>query len=52
MALRLWNDLRASAGLPEWRAVGLEVLDRETLRSRGDRVQIPPALVLGEVKPL
>jgi hypothetical protein len=52
MALRLWNDHRASAGLPEWQAVGLEVLDRETLRSRGDRAQIPRALVVGEVKPL
>lgn len=52
MALRLWHDHRPSAGLPDWRAVGLEVLDRDTLRSRGDRGLIPSALVLGEVRPL
>jgi hypothetical protein len=52
MALRLWRDHRASAGLPDWHAVGLEVLDRDTVRSRGERGQIPPALVLGEVRPL
>lgn len=52
MALRLWHDHRPSAGLPDWHVVGLEVLDRETLRARGDRGLIPPALVLGEVRPL
>jgi hypothetical protein len=52
MALRLWHDHRESTRLPEWHVVGLEVLDRETLRSRGDRGLIPPALVLGEVRPL
>ncbi len=54
LALRLWADHRASAGLPEWRAVGLEVLDRGTLRERGERGDglIPQTLVLGEVRPL
>ncbi|MFZ5871562.1 MAG: hypothetical protein ACOYXW_13695 [Actinomycetota bacterium] len=52
MALRLWGEHRDSAGLPDWHVVGLEVLDRSTLRERGDRGLIPPALVLGEVRPL
>ena len=52
MALRLWHEHRESAGLPDWHVVGLEVLDRATLRERGDRGVIPPALVLGEVRPL
>jgi hypothetical protein len=52
MALRLWHDHRASAGLPDWHVAGLEVLNRETLRARGERGLIPPALVLGEVRPL
>jgi hypothetical protein len=52
MALRLWRDHRGSAGLPDWQAVGLEVLDRDTLRSRGDRGPVPAAVVPGEVRPL
>ncbi|MFP5336282.1 MAG: hypothetical protein ACLGIV_13320 [Actinomycetes bacterium] len=52
MALRLWHEHRVSAGLPDWHVVGLEVLDRATLRERGDRGAISPALVLGEVRPL
>ncbi len=35
LALRLWGEHRYTAGLPGWRAVGLEVLDRETFRERG-----------------
>jgi hypothetical protein len=30
LALRLWGEHRASAELPPWRVVGLEVVDRET----------------------
>lgn len=55
MALRLWADHRASAGLPDWHAVGLEVLDRGTVHERGERREhslIPATLVLGEVRPL
>lgn len=55
MALRLWADHRESAGLPPWRAVGLEVLERATVHQRGERNElslIPPPLVLGEVRPL
>ena len=52
MALRFWNDHRDSAGLPEWRVVGLEVLDRETLLSRGERGLVAAAGELGDVRPL
>ncbi len=34
MALRLWGEHRITAGLPDWSIVGLEVLDRETYRTR------------------
>lgn len=34
LALRLWNEHRDSAGLPEWEVVGLEVLERDTLQHR------------------
>lgn len=34
LALRLWNEHRSSAGLPPWRVVGLEVIDRETYQAR------------------
>ena len=52
MALRIWPENRDSAGLPDWRVVGLEVLDRGTLRERSERGLVPPSLVLGEVRPL
>jgi hypothetical protein len=52
MALRLWADHRDSAGLPPWTVVGLEVLDRGTVRERGARGLVAPALVLGDVRPL
>lgn len=52
MALRIWSEHRDSAGLPDWRIAGLEVLDRDTLRERSDRGLVPPAVVLGEVRPL
>lgn len=35
MAMRVWNEHRASAGLPVWEVVGLEVLERETFQRRG-----------------
>jgi hypothetical protein len=36
MANKLWSEHRESAGLPCWNVVGLEVVDRDTLRRRGD----------------
>ena len=35
LALRVWNEHRASAGLPRWEVVGLEVLERSVFLSRG-----------------
>jgi hypothetical protein len=35
LALRLWGEHRLSCHLPAWRVVGLEVLDRDTVRARG-----------------
>ena len=35
LALRVWNEHRASAGLPRWEVVGLEVLERHVFLSRG-----------------
>lgn len=34
LALRLWNEHRASCGLPDWEVVGLEVLERDTFQQR------------------
>ncbi len=42
LALRLWEEHRGSAGLPQWRVVGVEVIDRETFRRRG--LVVAPAL--------
>ena len=36
MALRVWHEHRATAGLPRWEVVGLEILERGTLSSRRD----------------
>ncbi len=35
LALRLWGEYRASAQLPRWEVLGLEVLERETFHQRG-----------------
>jgi hypothetical protein len=50
-ALRMWHDHHASAKLPDWRVVGLEVLDRVTARLRRDRFDEPQIRVLGEIRP-
>lgn len=49
LGLRMWAEHRRTADLPGWRAVGIEVVDRETLRARGDRT--PPPAALGDVRP-
>ena len=46
LALRLWDDHRASAGLPEWAVVGVEVVDRETFHRRG-RVPLAQMSLVG-----
>ena len=51
LALRLWGEHRSSAGLPTWRVIGLEVLDRESFRQRGSG-DVGSALVeAGSVRP-
>lgn len=51
LALRIWGDHRASCGLPAWRVVGVEVIDRGTVHARGaDRPQTP--LISAGVGPL
>lgn len=50
-ALRMWSDHKASARLPAWRVVGLEVLDRETARRQWDASDRPRVQVLGEIRP-
>lgn len=52
MALRLWNEHRGSASLPDWQVVGLEVVDRETLVSRGERGLVPASAEIGDLRPL
>jgi hypothetical protein len=44
LALRLWEDHRVSAGLPEWYVVGLEVVNRATFRRRGRAALTPLSL--------
>ncbi len=51
LALRLWGDHRASAHLPDWRVVGLEVLDRATMLARGEEHTTSPLVAAG-VRPL
>jgi hypothetical protein len=34
LALRIWDQHRQVAGLPQWEVVGLEVLERHVLKSR------------------
>ena len=36
LALRLWGEHRETSGLSDWSVIGLEVVDRDTHRSRGD----------------
>jgi hypothetical protein len=50
LALRVWNEHRASAGLPRWEVVGLEVLERGLFLSRG--VEYDVMVDLHDVTPL
>ncbi|WP_432494187.1 hypothetical protein [Kineococcus gypseus] len=44
MAVRLWPEHRASAGLPAWAVVGVEVVDRGTVEHRAAHRQRVPLL--------
>lgn len=35
LALRLWGEHRATAGLPPWHVLGVEVVDRQVFQRRG-----------------
>jgi hypothetical protein len=45
LALRLWNEHRSSADLPDWQIVGLEVVAEETYRLRETPAPRDTALV-------
>ena len=45
LATRLWNEHRDSAGLPDWRVVGVEVIDQDTFRRRARAEHAEPGLV-------
>lgn len=48
VALRLWGEHRATAKLPPWEIVGLEVIDRETYHQRlAEGYGPPPAAPVG-----
>ena len=49
LALSLWPEHRASAGLPRWHVVGLEILERAIYRSR--RAEPHRPLVIDGVAP-
>lgn len=52
IAVLLWDEHAASAQLPPWRVVGVEVVDRETFHRRGRYVHEQPGLVAaGRVLP-
>ncbi|MBM3689182.1 MAG: hypothetical protein FJW80_05935 [Actinobacteria bacterium] len=53
LALRLWDEHRDSASLPDWAVVGVEIVDRETFHRRGRVSGHGPGLVAaGGVSPL
>ena len=51
-ALRMWPEHLRSAGLPPWRVVGLEVVDRDTARRRWETSSMQPVSTLGEIRAL
>jgi hypothetical protein len=51
LALRLWGEHRATAQLPPWEIVGLEVVDRSTYHQRIASGFAEPPAFLGGVHP-
>jgi hypothetical protein len=52
LALRLWGEHRRTAGLPPWRVIGLEVIDRRTWQRRAGARSLGHRLTpAGEVSP-
>ncbi|WP_432487818.1 hypothetical protein [Kineococcus sp. SYSU DK018] len=52
MAVRLWPEHRASAGLPAWDVVGVEVVDRATVEHRAAQRQRGPLRVPRRTRPV
>ncbi|MGH3366520.1 MAG: hypothetical protein ACRDOY_04900 [Nocardioidaceae bacterium] len=50
LALRVWNEHRASCGLPQWEVVGLEVLERDTFQRRA-HLRTPGAMGISGAPP-
>ena len=48
LALRLWGEHRASADLPPWKVVGLEVVDESVFRERDNA---EPVMAVGAWRP-
>ena len=46
LALSLWAEHQDRCGLPDWRVVGVEVVDRDMFHRRG-RVNAPPMSLVG-----
>jgi hypothetical protein len=51
LALRLWGEHRTTADLPQWRVVGLEVVDRGTFQQRAMDTPAPALVPAGGVRP-
>lgn len=51
-ALALWREHAPSTGLPPWRVVGLEVVDRDTARRRWSTDTNLQVVSLGEIRPM
>ena len=51
-ALKLWQEHEESAGLPPWKVVGLEVVDRDTARRRWSTELNLSVASLGEIRPM
>lgn len=45
LASRLWDEHAASAALPAWEVVGVEVIDRETFHQRARSASLRPDLL-------
>lgn len=45
LAVLLWDEHVASAQLPPWRVVGVEVIDRDTFHRRGRQLHEHPSLI-------
>ncbi len=52
LALRMWAEHQHTAGLPDWKVVGLEVVDRDTARRRWEEPPRAQVGELGEISPL